>query len=56
MAAPVVSAALACLSFQHKKHNNLNRTTVLAQLLDQAVDLGATGKDPIFGAGAIQRH
>ncbi|AGH43078.1 S8 family serine peptidase [Paraglaciecola psychrophila] len=56
MAAPVVSAALACLSFKHRKHNKPNRTTVLALLWDQAVDLGPKGRDPIFGAGAIQRH
>jgi subtilisin family serine protease len=56
MAAPMVSAALACLWFEHKKHNTLNRATVLNQLLDQAVDLGPKGRDPIFGVGAIQRH
>ena len=56
MAAPVVSAALTCLLFEHTKHNKLNRATVLAQLLDQAVDLGPKGRDPIFGVGAIQRH
>lgn len=56
MAAPVVSAALACLLFEHTAHNILNRATVLAQLLDQAVDLGPKGRDPVFGVGAIQRH
>ncbi|PKG98697.1 S8 family serine peptidase [Paraglaciecola sp. MB-3u-78] len=55
MAAPVVSAALACVLAKQTMHQKLNRVSVLISLLEQAVDLGPKGRDPIFGAGAIQR-
>jgi hypothetical protein len=55
MAAPVVSAALACLLAKYTTQNTPNRDTILNSLSDQALDLGPIGKDPIFGAGAIQR-
>jgi minor extracellular protease Epr len=56
MAAPVVSAALVCLLAEHKKHNKLNRVTVLTNLSDRAIDLGPKGRDPIFGRGGIERN
>ena len=56
MAAPVVSAALACILAQQTIHNTFNRGSVLQSLSDQAVDLGPKGSDPIFGKGAIFRH
>ena len=55
MAAPVVSAALVCLMAEHTEQNKLSRTTVLANLSDQAIDLGLKGRDPIFGNGGIER-
>jgi hypothetical protein len=56
MAAPVVSAALVCLLAEHLRYNKFNRATVLSNLLEQAVDLGPKGTDPIFGKGGIERN
>jgi minor extracellular protease Epr len=54
MAASVVSAALVCLLAGHTAYNKPNRAAVLSNLLDQAVDLGPKGTDPIFGKGGIE--
>lgn len=51
MASPVVAAAVACVYEQFGGQQEL----ILAYLAQQAVDLGARGKDPIFGAGLIKR-
>jgi hypothetical protein len=51
IAAPHVSAALACL--MAKTHNN--NAQALALLSKQALDLGDKGKDSTFGIGAILR-
>ncbi|GAC28923.1 S8 family serine peptidase [Brumicola pallidula] len=53
MAAPVVSAALACI-VARRQNAAENRSDVLSALAEKAIDLGPTGKDPIFGFGAIQ--
>ncbi|WP_342806668.1 S8 family serine peptidase [Alteromonas sp. M12] len=54
MAAPVVSAAIACLLENSKNMKQSYRDAVLASLSDQAIDLGPKGRDPIYGIGAIQ--
>ncbi len=68
MAAPIVSAALACtLANLSASPANLSasranlrasritdRNQVINKLTEIAVDLGPVGKDPIFGLGAIQ--
>ncbi|MGS2719697.1 S8 family serine peptidase [Paraglaciecola aestuariivivens] len=51
MAAPVVAAALACIVAKNKKWDTQK---VLHYLLQQAEDLGAKGRDPIYGEGAIR--
>jgi minor extracellular protease Epr len=51
LASPVVAAAVACVYEKFGGQSEL----ILAYLAQQAVDLGATGKDPIFGAGLIKR-
>jgi minor extracellular protease Epr len=53
MAAPVVSAALACTVASIPE---LSRSQILSALAAKAIDLGPIGKDPIFGLGAIQPH
>ncbi|MFQ3207290.1 MAG: minor extracellular protease Epr [Glaciecola sp.] len=52
MAAPVVSAALACTLASIPE---FNRIAILSALAAKAIDLGPVGKDPIFGLGAIQQ-
>jgi subtilisin family serine protease len=54
MAAPVVSAALACTLARIKSAATVTRSEVLSALAEKAIDLGPPGKDPIFGLGAIQ--
>jgi subtilisin family serine protease len=54
LAAPVVSAALACLLASIKDAPGLDRSTLLSRLADTAIDLGPKGKDPIFGVGLIE--
>jgi subtilisin family serine protease len=54
MAAPVVSAALACTLANIDDTSEFNRSKVLSALAAKAIDLGPIGKDPIFGLGAIQ--
>ncbi|WP_339721961.1 S8 family serine peptidase [uncultured Paraglaciecola sp.] len=56
MAAPVVSAALACLLAKQSTSEGLKREGVLTNLSKQAVDMGPKGRDPIYGYGAINRH
>jgi minor extracellular protease Epr len=51
MAAPVVSAALACTVASIPE---LSRSQILSALAAKAIDLGPIGKDPIFGLGAIR--
>jgi minor extracellular protease Epr len=51
MAAPVVSAALACTLASIPE---FSRSQILSALAAKAIDLGPAGKDPIFGLGAIQ--
>ncbi|WP_158966184.1 S8 family serine peptidase [Paraglaciecola sp. L3A3] len=55
MAAPVVSAALACLLNQSTDIHNDGRKEVLTNLSKQAIDMGPKGRDPIYGFGAIRR-
>ncbi|GAA0859904.1 S8 family serine peptidase [Aliiglaciecola litoralis] len=55
MAAPVVTAAVACLMANLTEANKKEIETVLSSLSDQAIDLGPKGKDPIYGVGAIER-
>ncbi|MFC3115712.1 S8 family serine peptidase [Cellvibrio fontiphilus] len=50
MAAPLVSALVAC------ELATTPAETVMAQLIKRAQDLGAPGRDPIFGHGQLQRH
>jgi minor extracellular protease Epr len=54
MAAPIVSAALACTVARIKNAAIANRSEVLSALAEKAIDLGPVGKDPIYGFGAIQ--
>lgn len=54
MAAPVVSAALACTLANLSDEAITSRNKVLNKLAEIAIDLGPIGKDPIFGLGAIQ--
>lgn len=49
MAAPLVSALLAC------ELATTPASGVMAQLIKRAQDLGAPGRDPIFGHGQLQR-
>lgn len=56
MAAPVVSAALACLLAKQSTSKDLERERILTQLSKQAIDMGPKGRDPIYGYGAINRH
>lgn len=49
MAAPVVSALLACAMSAERQHKSV--TDLLAPYLE---DLGETGPDPIFGRGFIR--
>lgn len=51
MASPHVAAAAAMLIAQDQ---TLNRYDVLTKLSDSALDLGAAGKDSVFGHGLIQ--
>lgn len=54
MAAPIVSAALACTLANLSESPITSRNKVINKLTEIAVDLGPIGKDPIFGLGAIQ--
>jgi len=54
MAAPVVSAALACTLANLSNGPIADTNKVINKLTEMAVDLGPVGKDPIFGLGAIQ--
>jgi hypothetical protein len=54
LAAPVVSAALACLLASIKDAPGLDRSSLLSRFAETAIDLGPTGKDPIFGIGLIE--
>lgn len=54
MAAPVVSAALACTLASTIGTPGVTRNQVITALTKKAIDLGPIGKDPIFGSGAIQ--
>jgi hypothetical protein len=56
IAAPVVSAALACAVARIKNAATVTRSEVLSALAEKAIDLGPVGKDPIYGFGAIQRQ
>jgi hypothetical protein len=56
IAAPVVSAALACTVARIKNAATVTRSEVLSALAEKAIDLGPVGKDPIYGFGAIQRQ
>lgn len=49
MASPVVAAAIACLT----SSNKLSLENIKQNLASKAIDLGALGKDPIFGYGLI---
>lgn len=55
MAAPVISAALACLVSKQSKLSKQDIENALLSLTKQSVDLGPKGRDPVFGIGAIQR-
>ena len=48
-AAPLVSALLAC------ELATTPAQAVMAKLIKRAQDLGAPGRDPIFGHGQLQR-
>jgi minor extracellular protease Epr len=50
MAAPVVSAFLSC---ELQKNNNLE--SALKNLQNRTIDLGAPGRDPIFGYGLLDQ-
>lgn len=52
IAAPQVTAAIACLTATHGK----DKKKILDKLNVSAVDLGPKGKDPIYGIGAILRR
>ncbi len=51
LATPVVSALAACLMQQHPTWTLVELTAALAAI---ATDLGAAGRDPIFGDGLLQ--
>jgi serine protease len=53
MASPHVAAAAALLLAQD---STLDRHQILSKLTDTALDLGAPGKDNVFGHGLIQIH
>ncbi|MFT5996617.1 MAG: minor extracellular protease Epr, partial [Glaciecola sp.] len=54
MAAPVVSAALACMLASIDDSTTVNRIALLNSFAEKAIDLGPEGKDPVFGFGLIQ--
>jgi minor extracellular protease Epr len=54
IAAPVVSAALACMLASIDASIKVDRNNLLNNFAEQAIDLGPEGKDPIFGLGLIQ--
>ncbi|MEP7702375.1 S8 family serine peptidase [Paraglaciecola sp. 25GB23A] len=49
IASPLVAALAACLSLQHEPQ------TIQHELIKRSIDLGATGKDPVFGYGLLHR-
>lgn len=51
MAAPLVTAAVACVDFSKAIDSSL----MFDQLKTQVIDLGASGRDPIFGEGLLNR-
>ncbi len=51
IAAPVISAALACEKYASAESNE----SLLNRLQQQAIDLGDTGKDDVYGYGLIRR-
>lgn len=56
MAAPVVSAALACLLAEQQKNGRVVREELLTYFSKQAIDIGPKGRDHIYGFGAINRN
>lgn len=51
MAVPLVTAAVACVDFSKAIDSSL----MFDQLKTQVIDLGASGRDPIFGEGLLNR-
>lgn len=49
MATPMVTAQLAC----HLASSRASLPDLIRQLADQALDLGESGRDPVFGYGAL---
>lgn len=50
MAAPIVTALVAC----ELANNGGKRTAAIDALINQALDLGAAGRDPVFGYGLLR--
>lgn len=52
MAAPLITAAVACNS---ASENFYGEAAIIQRLRSKVIDLGAAGRDPIFGEGLINR-
>jgi minor extracellular protease Epr len=52
MAVPVVTAFIAC----HRQDKNLSINKTVSKLAGMVIDLGAPGRDPVFGYGLLRKY